>query len=189
VLLRPFLDLPKSRLVATLKAAKIPFAEDPSNRDPRFTRARLRGLLPKLGEEGLDARRLSLLARRLKRADDALEQAVAAAEDLLVIRSGPGAVTYDRAKYGLMPEEIGLRLLGRGISRYGTEGQVELGKLEALKSALDDAHKNGVRFRRSLAGAIVTLSGAEIVVEPAPPRRSRTLTKHRRHPAARGKSR
>lgn len=189
VLFRPLLDLPKSRLIATLKAAKIPFADDPSNRDPRFTRARLRGLLPTLGVEGLDARRLALLARRLKRADDALELAVAAAEELLVLASGPSAVTYDRAKYGLLPEEIGLRLLGRGISRYGTEGQVELGKLEALKGALDDAHKNGVRFRRSLAGAIVTLLGAEIVVEPAPPRRSKALTKGRRHPATRGKSR
>lgn len=189
VLLRPLLDLPKSRLLATLKAAKIPFAEDPSNRDPRFTRARLRGLMPTLGEEGLDARRLSLLARRLKRADDALEQAVAAAEELLVLKSAPAATTYDRTKYGLMPEEIALRLLGRAIARHGTEGQVELGKLEALKAALDSAHETGTRFRRTLAGAIVTLAGAEVTVEPAPPRRSKALTKHRRPRAARGKSR
>ena len=30
-LVRPLLDIPKTRLIATLKAAKIPFAEDPSN--------------------------------------------------------------------------------------------------------------------------------------------------------------
>src|SRR5450432_1250749 len=41
-LIRPLLDIPKSRLIATLRAAKIGFADDPSNRDPRFTRARLR---------------------------------------------------------------------------------------------------------------------------------------------------
>jgi tRNA(Ile)-lysidine synthase len=189
ILLRPFLDLPKSRLIATLKAAQVSFAEDPSNRDPRFTRVRLRDLSPVLAEEGLDARRLALLARRLKRADDALEQAVAAAEELLVRRSGPAAVAYDRAKYALMPEEIALRLLGRGIARYATEGPVELGKLEALKAALDEAHKSGAGFRRSLAGAIVTLARAEIVVEPAPPRRSTVLTKRRQARATRGKSR
>ena len=47
-LVRPFLEIPKSRLVATLRAAGIPCADDPSNRDPRFTRARLRALMPAL---------------------------------------------------------------------------------------------------------------------------------------------
>ena len=36
------LDVPKARLIATLKAARIAYAEDPTNRDPRFTRPRLR---------------------------------------------------------------------------------------------------------------------------------------------------
>lgn len=193
ILFRPLLAIPKSRLIATVKAAGIAFAEDPSNRDPRFTRARLRGLMPRLAEEGLDAPRLAQLARRLKRADAALEAVVSVAETELVLGAGPDRIRYDRARYDTMPEEIALRLLGRGIARYGTEGQVELGKLEALKEALDQAHKTGSRFRRSLAGAIVTLTVAEILVEPAPPRRSKTLTKHRlaraKARATRGKSR
>ena len=41
--LRPLLDVPKARLVATLEAEGIAFAEDASNHDPRFERARLRG--------------------------------------------------------------------------------------------------------------------------------------------------
>ena len=44
-LVRPLLEVPKARLIATLKAAKIAYADDPSNRDPRFTRARLRALM------------------------------------------------------------------------------------------------------------------------------------------------
>ena len=63
-LVRPLLHLPKARLVATLKAERIGFSEDPSNRDPRFTRARLRGLMPGLAREGLDARGLSPGSRR-----------------------------------------------------------------------------------------------------------------------------
>ncbi|MGB6800465.1 MAG: tRNA lysidine(34) synthetase TilS, partial [Xanthobacteraceae bacterium] len=47
-LVRPLLHLPKARLVATLKAERIGFSEDPSNHDPRFTRARLRRLMPEL---------------------------------------------------------------------------------------------------------------------------------------------
>ncbi len=75
-LVRPFLDIPKARLIATLARANVPFAEDPSNRDPRFTRPRLRGVMPALAGEGLDAARLALLARRLRRADAAIEMAV-----------------------------------------------------------------------------------------------------------------
>ncbi|MBV8119091.1 MAG: tRNA lysidine(34) synthetase TilS [Alphaproteobacteria bacterium] len=41
-ILRPLLDVPKARLVATLAAASQEFITDPSNRDPTFARARLR---------------------------------------------------------------------------------------------------------------------------------------------------
>ena len=42
--LRPLLDVPRARLAATLAAIEQPWIEDPSNRDPRFSRARLRSL-------------------------------------------------------------------------------------------------------------------------------------------------
>ena len=171
-LVRPLLDIPKARLIATLKAAKIPFADDPTNRDPRFTRARLRGLMPQLAEEGLDARRLALLARRLKRADLAIEAAVnRAAIDLALASSTPAAPGFDTEGYFRLPAEIALRLLGRAIGQAGSEGPVELGKLEALKEALDFAQNTGSALRRSLAGAVVTLAKDGILVEKAPPRR------------------
>ncbi len=78
-LLRPLLHVPKSRLVATLAAAGIAYAEDPSNIDPRFTRARLRVLMPALAREGLDARGLARLAVRMRRAEATIEFAVHAA--------------------------------------------------------------------------------------------------------------
>jgi len=173
-LVRPLLDIPKARLIATLRAAKIEFAIDPSNRDPRFTRARLRGLMPELAREGLDAGRLALLARRLKRADVAIEAVVDVVEAELMI----GAGVFDTAGYAKLPAEIALRLLGRAVTRAGDEGPVELAKLEALKAALDAAKKSGKSgFRRSLAGALVTLAGRHIIVGQAPPRRGRALTK------------
>lgn len=191
LLIRPLLDLPKSRLIATLETAKIPYARDPSNRDPRFTRARLRALMPELAREGLDAGRLALLARRLKRADAAIEAAVdRATAELTVNSSIPGAVAFDAPGYARLPGEIGLRLIGRVVAAVGDEGPVELAKLEALKDALDAAQKVGnARFRRSLAGAVVTLKGPRIVVEMAPPRRGRLLTTGRRGRAGRAKTR
>ena len=73
VLARPFLNVPKSRLVATLDKAKIVFADDPTNHDTAFTRPRLRALLPLLAAEGGDARGLARLAARLARANAAVE--------------------------------------------------------------------------------------------------------------------
>ncbi len=43
-LLRPLLPIPPGRLRLTLREAGIPWVEDPSNANPRFTRARLRSL-------------------------------------------------------------------------------------------------------------------------------------------------
>ncbi len=190
-LVRPLLDISKARLVATLRAAKIPYADDPSNRDPRFTRARLRGLTGALAREGLDAHRLALLARRLKRADTAIEVAVnRAVAELVLELPAPGAVVMEAQRFADLPAEIALRLLGRAVANAGDEGPVELGKLETLKFAIDDAQARGNgRFRRTLAGAVVTLAGRQITVERAPPRRRKPLTKRRPGRADRPKSR
>src|SRR5579863_917331 len=64
-LARPFLDVPKAQLIATLAKARIAFADDPTNRDVGFTRPRLRALMPALAAEGGDARSLARLAARL----------------------------------------------------------------------------------------------------------------------------
>jgi tRNA(Ile)-lysidine synthase len=180
-LVRPLLDISKSRLIATLRAAGVSYADDPSNRDPRFARARLRGLMKALAEEGLDAAQLARLARRLKRADAAIERAVErAVTELFVELPGATAIAIEARRFTGLPAEVALRLLGLALAKVGNEGPVELGKLEALKTALDEAQNSPkARFRRTLAGAIVTLKDPQILVEQAPPRRRKVLTKHR----------
>ena len=183
-LVRPLLHLPKARLIATLDAIGLSFADDPSNQNPRFTRSRVRRLMPALAEEGLDAARLAQLARRLRRAEATIEFTVDAAAQAVgnpAWTSG-APIEFDAEKFGGLPEETALRLLGRAIAQTGDEGPVQLGKLEALFEALQMA-RTGARLRRTLAGAIVTLAGGRLMVERAPPRsfkkgrRSTTLTK------------
>lgn len=177
---RPLLTVPKSRLVATLAAARVPFADDPSNRDPRFTRPRLRALMPALAAEGLTAPRLSLLAERAARIEMVLHDVVNAMLDRLAPPPWPerGPISIDAATFADLPEEIALRGLGRMVAWVGDEGAVELGKLEALHVALEGSDG---RFRRTLAGAMVTLAGGQLVVERAPPRRAaKNLSKSRR---------
>ncbi len=140
VLARPLLQVPKARLVATLKKAKIGFADDPTNRDTGFTRPRLRAIMPALAAEGFDARNLSRLASRLARANAALELLVDGAERYLALgQLDPDHAGFDATAFAALAEEIRLRLLLRRIDRVGHEGPAELGKVEALLAALDRA--------------------------------------------------
>jgi tRNA(Ile)-lysidine synthase len=173
MLVRPLLTVPKARLVASVQAARIPFAQDPSNRDPRFTRTRLREVMPVMAEHGLDARRIALLARRAARAEAAIEAAVAAAAGAISLTqwSNSGPILLRRKRFADLPAEVALRLLGRAIARLGDEGPVELGKLEALFDAVSAGMRDGSALRRTLAGAVVSLAADRLVVEKAPPRR------------------
>lgn len=188
VLARPLLDVPKSQLMATLKRAGIGFADDPTNRDANFTRPRLRALLPQLAAEGGDARSLARLAARLARANAAVEVLADGAERFLRLRdrgdaSHAGTRSFEASAFALLPEEVRLRLLLRAINALGHEGPAELGKVETLLAALDQALATGPAARRragangrailkqTLAGALISLAGGRIHIAPAPARR------------------
>jgi tRNA(Ile)-lysidine synthase len=177
VLARPLLQLPKSRLVATLTRAKVGFAVDPSNEDTSFTRPRFRALMPALASEGCDSRNLARLASRLARANAALEVMVDGAERFLALKDqGTAQPGFDATAFAALSEEIRVRLLVRIIDRLGHEGPAELGKVEALAAALDQAGaqkpvKGRLRLKQTLAGALVSLTQDRIRIEPAPPRR------------------
>lgn len=173
-LLRPLLDLPKTRLVATLRAAKISFADDPTNRDPRYLRTRMRALAPQLAAEGLDSSRLAGVARRLGRADAAIEAAVGDAKDRLSRGwSNGGPIEFDAGGLFALPAEVGIRLLGGAVRAAGGTEQIELAKLEALYEELAAAAAANQRMKRSLGGAVAGLEGTRVAVRRAPPRRAR----------------
>jgi len=169
-LVRPFLPVSKARLVATLEVAGIRYSDDPSNRDPRFARTRLRAVMPALAREGLDARSLARLAARVRRAETAIEFAVGAARAALApgMWREQGPIVFETGKFADLPAEVALRLLGRAIAHAGNEGPVELAKLEVLYEALRWARGP---LRRTLAGALVSMTGERLTVVRAPPRR------------------
>ena len=169
VLVRPLLDLPKARLIATLARAGIAHADDPSNRDPRFLRARLRAAFPELAQGGLDAQRLATLARRVRRAETAIEAAVDAAAADNPLHDG----ALDAGKLAGLPAEVALRLVGRAIAQVAEAPP--LSKLEALHAALEEADFGcgRKRLRRTLAGALVTAAVGRVTIERAPARRTR----------------
>jgi tRNA(Ile)-lysidine synthase len=177
-LVRPLLGIAKARLLATLEAAGIAYSEDPTNRDPRYARSRLRAVMPALADEGLDSRGLARLAARMRRAEATIEFAVAAARAALAPGRWPerGPVAFATAPFADLPAEVALRLLGRAIAHVGDEGPVELGKLESLYDSLRQAD---FRLRRTLAGALISLDGERLTVERAPARRKPAFRRDR----------
>jgi tRNA(Ile)-lysidine synthase len=169
LVLRPFLDVAGSRLRATLEKAGIRPMEDPSNHNARFTRVRFRKAMPLLEAEGLDRVRLGRLASRMQRADKALTVFSDRVWLSVQLPSKKGA----RFAAGLWaePDEIILRVLGKGIRVVNPAHAVDLFRLEDLFNALKTARFKGISLRRTLSGTVITLtSNGSILIRPEGPR-------------------
>ena len=166
---RPLIGLKKRDLIAFAQARGAAFVDDPSNADPRFARTRLRALLARLGEEGLDAEALDRLARRAGETEQALAHMTAEVEAGLGAE-GPidGRALY-AAPIAIVQRILALRIAaagGRDPSRIGLE------KIEALAIGLREALKERRAFGANLGGALVRLTAkGRLSFAPEPPRK------------------
>ncbi|WP_149541344.1 tRNA lysidine(34) synthetase TilS [Siccirubricoccus phaeus] len=111
LLLRPLLGTPPARLEAVVAAAGLAPVRDPSNRDPRFARPRLRAALADPGGEGAATAALAAaaaaFARRRRRLAGAVAQRLAAAAAL----QPEGHAELDLAALG--QDAVAVAALGR----------------------------------------------------------------------------
>ena len=154
VVLRPLLDIPKGRLTSTLAEADLCWAEDPSNSDQRFERARMRTGSDALAKLGLTHEALARSARRLKRARAAIDELTERflAEHGAMSEAGYGLIARDALLAA--PEEIALRALARVVGSVGGRAKpLQLAKLEALLASLAETRKHDLHARRLPAAA------------------------------------
>jgi len=184
-LIRPLLGTTRARLVATLQAAGMAWLEDPSNRNARFERVRLRALLAQLAPFGLDPERLGLLARRAARSGDALEAIAAERFEVLVHRE-QDCLRLDGHGLAACPADIRLRILERAVldmrdKSRGSAYGLRLERLEALAAALDQAldarEGQGGPWQRSLGGTLLRLDKSGNLQVTREPERRRGITK------------
>jgi tRNA(Ile)-lysidine synthase len=113
-LLRPLLSWRRSELAQVLAGAGLQAVDDPSNRDDRFDRARIRKAL---GEaDWLDVAALASSAAHLADADAALEWAAAREWETGVSKNPMGLVYRPQA-----PRAVALRVLARIVSELDGE--------------------------------------------------------------------
>jgi tRNA(Ile)-lysidine synthase len=169
VIARPFLSIPKARLVATLRARGVSWIEDPTNLAVEHERVRLRALKNERYALGLTDEALALSARRLGRARRTL--------DLLADRfcrsldiDPCGVFHIDRPSLLSAGEDVGLRVIARAIAAAGGSGEpVPLAGLEAIAAEVlsDDSPVDG---RWTLARAMITAAADSLTIEREPPR-------------------
>ena len=165
---RPLIALRKRDLIAFAQARGAPFIDDPSNADPRFARTRLRALLARLGEEGLDGQALDRLARRARETEEALAHLTVEVE----LRLGSQGALDARALFAA-PIAIAQRILTRRIAEAGGRDPSRIGleKIEALALQLREALKERRAYGANVGGALVRLTAkGRLSFAPEPPR-------------------
>ncbi|MBW4089494.1 MAG: tRNA lysidine(34) synthetase TilS [Proteobacteria bacterium] len=138
--LRPLLDVPPARLRATLRAAGLGWAEDPSNADPTATRARLRALRADRAGTGPATRALCVSAAAAGAARAAAE---ASGATLLAAHA-----TFRPEGFALLdPAPLPAAALGALIQAVaGSDHPPRSRSLAALAAAPRPATLGGVRF-------------------------------------------
>jgi len=156
-LVRPLLDVSRQRLEDFVKSTGFEVVNDPSNENSDFERVRWRKTMPVLAELGLKSDKISLSARRLRRADSALASISENLYEEQFVIDPFGCSFFDLEELLSQPPEIGIRLLARAIDDAGGETSAPLlSRVEALYDHLGAGITN---FKG------LTLGGCFIVVK------------------------
>lgn len=155
ILIRPVLDTPKAALHGYCTAHNIPYVEDPSNKNKNFARVRLRGAYDVLANEGLTTKRLAVTAKRLARAQDALDHISAKAFESVCTSDKNQVYTLCLKTLNTYPAEISLRVLITAIKRLRPDAPYNP-RMEKIEILFEDLI-HGETFRtRTLGGLLFT---------------------------------
>ena len=158
--LRPLLGWRHRELVAVVKAAGLKAVDDPSNRDDRFDRARLRKMLARA--DWLDPLAASRTAAALHEAEDALIWAATRIANQRVKRDG-AILIFDPAD---LPPEIERRIVAACIRELNAKAKLDGPKVTRLLAKLRGSGK------ATLDNVMCDARGGSWIFATAPPRRT-----------------
>jgi tRNA(Ile)-lysidine synthase len=176
-IIRPLLETRREGLVATLEAAGLPWVEDPSNRDPKFLRNRIRHeLLPLLSAsynpDVITA--LDRIARLCRDTVGAIERVAGRELDRLAA-AGDGAIVLPHAPLAELPRQVAAEVLRQAAARLGSRAPLRAWAHRGLTRILASPPPRRP-FR--LGGITVEVSSGRLRLASAETRRllERTLT-------------
>lgn len=155
--LRPFLNQPKARLIATCHQAGIPFVDDQSNASPNYARGRLRAVMPHLEAEGFTSDRLTDLGRRAAQARDALDHYAERLTEQSVETELCGSLKIQLGLWREHPQEIQYRALARCLKYiHQTEYPPSFDAVNTLIHGLSSEDNN---WGKTINGVVVKNTG------------------------------
>lgn len=152
-LCRPFLNVPKKRLVEFCHDREIPYFKDPSNQNDKFARVRLRAARDILEEEGLNSKRLALTAERLSRARDSIDEVVVKAYKIALNEKNTKLIVFNFFELNSWPQEIVLRVILSAIDDLGS-GSDYGPRMEKVEVLVNELRSSDVFRKRTLGGVI-----------------------------------
>ena len=152
-LIRPFLEIPKNKLIVIANFSKMKWISDPSNLNSSYQRSRMRKLLPIFSEEGIDPHHINLVIKRMNSAKEALNEIVNANIDKYVKNMNDISYSLSYESFNKLSPEILLRILERLIMiSSGSIYPPRRSKLEKIHSWLI---KENEVSAKTLSGTVI----------------------------------
>ena len=166
-IVRPLVEIRREALRAMLAAEGIAWVEDPTNRDPKFRRNRIRHeLLPLLAASYAPdvTEALARVARLARDAVNALDRAATIELDRLALAQ-PDSLTLPRSALAALPASVAAEVLRQAAARLGSHAPLRAWSHRGLRRVLAPTPPRRP-FR--LGGVSVEVSGDRIRVGARP---------------------
>jgi tRNA(Ile)-lysidine synthase len=166
-IIRPLVEIRREALRALLTAEGIAWVEDPTNRDPKFVRNRIRHeLLPLLAASYATdvVEALARVARLAREAVNALDH-TATLELQRLAHETPHAITLSRSALAALPPSVGAEVLRQAAAHLGSRAPLRAWAHRGLRRVLAEPPPRRA-FR--LGGLTVEVSGDRLRVGARP---------------------
>ncbi len=150
---RPLLNFSRNTLQQYLETKGYTWVDDPSNRDRRFDRVKVRQILSELQGLGLSKKRLLTTANHMRRAQDFLTRETFRMSERCVRQEVWGGLSISLEPFLEISKEIQLRILSAGL--MWVSGKVYKPRYENMDRLLTSILDREINSSRSLMGVLV----------------------------------
>ncbi|NND50044.1 MAG: tRNA lysidine(34) synthetase TilS [Rhizobiales bacterium] len=159
-ILRPLIDIPRTRIEATLADFDQTWIDDPSNENSAFERVRIRKNMGALAGLDIAAPAIAASAAKLARAADALSHITDARFSALANVDAAGFATLDGEALAREPQEIALRVMARVIRLVGGRERLSDGALARTTASMTDGNATSL----TMGGCCISRTSGKILV-------------------------